>query len=128
MRLLAMGLLCACLLGSACTQKAPPTPEEMRADWSLRIHRAIADQPRAERVTALAWQLVDGQQSLSRELNATAERMAALNADHAATKDAYLSLYNDFASRQRAAQLQLKDQILAMRREVSADEWKSITR
>ena len=128
MRLRAIGLLIACLIGSACTHKAPPTPEEMRAEWSQRIHRVVADPARAERATAIAWQLVAGQQALSRELGSTTERMAALNADHAASKDAYMALYEDFASRQRAAQLQLKDQVLALRREVSADEWKSITR
>jgi hypothetical protein len=127
-RVLALALAVACCAVAGCSRHAVPTPEDMRADWSVRVHRAIADPARAERVTALAWQLVDGQQALARELNATADRMAALNTDHAASKEAYLALYEEFASRQRVAQMNLKDQILTMRRETSAEEWKAITR
>jgi hypothetical protein len=127
-RVLALALAVACCAVAGCSRHAVPTPEDMHADWSVRVHRAIADPARAERVTALARQLVDGQQTLARDLSATADRMAALNTDHAASKEAYLALYEEFASRQRVAQLNLKDQILAMRRETSAEEWKAITR
>ena len=45
-------LMCFALVG--CSKSAPPTIEQVHADWAAKIHKAIADPARADQVSAQA--------------------------------------------------------------------------
>ena len=117
-----------CLALAGCSKAPPPTIEQAHADWSAKVHAAISDPVRAERVSALARQIVDEQRSLAADLESTAERLAVLNADYEASNEEFMAAYGDYEARRKAALMRLRKRIFAIRKEVSAEEWKAIVK
>ena len=117
----------ASLAVSGCA-KSPPTLEQVHADLVGRITKAIQDPARAQRVSDLAGQLLDEQQSMAAALKSTVDHFAALNADYNVSNDQYMAVYSDYQGKRKAAQMKFEDGIFALRREVSAEEWKEITK
>jgi hypothetical protein len=108
--------------------KPPPTFEEAHADFTAKINKAIKDPARARRVSEVAEQLLDQQQAMAAELKSTVDQLATLNADYNASNDQYMAVYNDYQGRRKAAQMTFEHGIFALRKEVSAEEWKEITK
>ncbi len=77
---------------------------------------------------ALGAQLADLQRTMDREVSALNERAAALNADYAATPDQAKELARSYADQRRTAFARYRDLVFAMRREVTAAEWKEISK
>jgi hypothetical protein len=123
--LLIIGLAWLALAGCA---KPPPTFEEAHADLTAKITKAIKDPARAQRVSEAARQLLDQQQAMAADLKSTVDQFATLNADYNASNDQYMALYNDYQSKRKAAQMTFEHGIFALRKEVSAEEWKEITK
>ena len=121
--LLISGLACLALVGCA---KPPPTVEQVHAHLTETINRVIKDPARAQQVSGLAGKLLDQQQSMAGDLTSTVDQFAALNTDYTASNDQYTALYSDYQSKRKAAQMKFKDDIFALRKEVSAEEWKEI--
>jgi hypothetical protein len=136
-------ILCSALIGfaimlslPACsTSGEPPDPEliqqqiaESRKQELDLVRETVADPDRAERVIEALATRDELIEQYSEEINAHRERMNALSADYNTTRsalEAQLTLYN----RQRAAaQLQFVDLVGAMKRETTADEWKTISK
>ena len=124
MRLLLL-IIGLALVGCA---KPPPTLEQTRADVMGKINKAVKDPTRAQHVSEMAGQLLDQQQSMAADLKSTLDQLAALNADYSASNDQYMALYSDYQSKRKAAQMKFKDGVFAVRKEVSVEEWKEITK
>jgi predicted component of type VI protein secretion system len=127
MRLFKLILALVCMTLVACG-KSVPTSAEAHADLAAKVNKAIKDPARAQRVSERAGELLDQQQATATDLKSTIDRLAALNADYNATNDQYTALYNEYQSKRKAAQLNFKDGIFALRKDVSAEEWKEITK
>ncbi len=122
---LLVALACLALVGCA---KPPPTPAEVQADLTAKIDKAIKDPERAKRVSAAADTLLQQQQAMAADLKATLDRLGSLNADYQASGDQYQTLYNEYRGKRKASQTAFAQGIFALRGEVSAAEWKEITK
>ena len=61
-------------------------------------------------------------------LGVAADHLAVLNADYTATDQQFMAAYDDYESTRKAAQARFKNGVFALRKEVSAEEWKEITK
>jgi outer membrane murein-binding lipoprotein Lpp len=121
---LATGFLASC----TSAPEAVPTLSQTAPQWNATVDKHIADAQRASRLKQLGQQLVDLQDSLSHEVAGLNEKAVALNANYDATRDEARQLVADFMRKRDATLAQYRDIIFAMRREVSAQEWKALTR
>ena len=123
--LLITALVCLAVTGCG---KSAPTIEQVHADWVAKVNAAIKDPARAQRVGEQGGQLIDEEQSMVAALRAAADRLAVLNADHTATDQQFMAVYGDYENKRKAAQTLFKNGVFALRKEVSAEEWKEITK
>jgi hypothetical protein len=61
-------------------------------------------------------------------LKAAADQLAELNTDYTTTNTQFMAAYRDHESKRKAAQTRFKNGVFALRKEVSAEEWKEITK
>jgi predicted nucleic acid-binding Zn-ribbon protein len=120
--LLAAGCLGAC---ARSPEKGLP-PTEARSQWNDTIDKQIPDPQRASKLKQLGQQLVELQNSISRDIAGLNEKAVALNANHEANKEEAQQLVAAFFEKRNSALAQYRDIIFAMRREVSAEEWKAL--
>ena len=72
-------------------------------------------------------QLFALQKSLSHDIAGFNEKALELNANYDSTRDEARKMVANFVQKRNAALAQYRDIIFAMRREVSAAEWKALT-
>jgi hypothetical protein len=101
---------------------------EASADWDAAVDRSVPDPARAARVKQLGRELVALQQTMAAELSALNEQAVALNADYQATAEDASRLSHAYQARRRDAFARYRDLVFAMRAEVSASEWKALTK
>jgi hypothetical protein len=121
---LALGFLVSC----ASAPRMVPTIRETAAQWNADVEKQIPDAQRAGRLKQLGLQLIELQDSLSSDIAVLNEQAVALNANYGATRDDARQLVAGFFEKRTAALAQYRDVVFAMRREVSAEEWKALTR
>jgi hypothetical protein len=120
---LAIGLVVSCT-------SSPPSLlpyDEAASQWDATVDKHIQDAPRAGKLKQLGRQLDELQKSLSADITEFKEKATVLNAKYDSTKDEMWQLVGDFEQKRNAALEQYRDIIFAMRREVSAEEWKALT-
>lgn len=61
-------------------------------------------------------------------LKAAADQLAELNTDYTATDTQFMAAYRDYESKRKAAQTRFTKGVFALRKEVTAEEWKEITK
>jgi hypothetical protein len=121
---LALGFLMSC----ASAPRMVPTIRETASQWNADVDKQIPDAQRAGRLKQLGLQLIELQDSLSSDIAVLNEQAVALNANYGATRDDARQLVAGFFEKRTAALAQYRDVVFAMRREVSAEEWKALTR
>ena len=121
---LASGFLMSC----ASAPRMVPTIRETASQWNADVDKQIQDAQRAGRLKQLGLQLIELQDSLSSDIAVLNEQAVALNANYGATRDEARQLVAGFFEKRTAALAQYRDVVFAMRREVSAEEWKALTR
>jgi hypothetical protein len=122
---LAVGLLVSC----ASSPKTVPTISgETASQWNATVDKHIPDAKRAGKLKQFGRQLFELQDLLSRDIAGLNEKAVALNANYGSTREEARQLTADFFEKRNAALAQYRDVIFAMRREVSAEEWKALTR
>ena len=121
---LALGFLMSC----ASAPRMVPTIRETASQWNADVDKQIPDAQRAGRLKQLGLQLIELQDSLSSDIAVLNEQAVALNANYGATRDEARQLVAGFFEKRTAALAQYRDVVFAMRREVSAEEWKALTR
>jgi hypothetical protein len=122
---LAIGFLVSC---ASSPEKVPTLSDKTASQWNATVEKHIPDVQRAGNLKQLGQKLAALQESLSRDVTELNEKAVALNVNYDATKEEARQLITDFAAKRNAALEQYRDVIFAMRREVSADEWKALTK
>ena len=121
---LAVGVLLSCVSAT----RMVPTIRETASQWNADVDKHIPDAQRAGRLKQLGLQLIELQDSLSSDIAVLNEQAVELNANYGATKEETRKLVACFFEKRNAALAQYRDVVFAMRREVSAEEWKALTR
>jgi hypothetical protein len=122
---LAVGFLVSC---ASSPETVPTLSDKTASQWNATVEKHIPDVQRAGNLKQLGQKLAVLQESLSGDVTELSEKAVALNANYDATKEEARQLVTDFAAKRNAALEQYRDIIFSMRREVSADEWKALTR
>jgi hypothetical protein len=126
-RTLAALLACALAACSSSTTKFS-TFGESTADWDAAVERSVPDPARAANLKRLGRELVALQQTMAADFAALDEQAVALNADYQATAEDASRLSHAYQARRRDAFARYRDLVFAMRAEVSASEWKALTK
>jgi hypothetical protein len=121
---LTIGFLIAC----APAQRMVPTISETAFQWNADVDKHIPDAQRAGRLKQLGLQLIELQDSLLSDISVLNEQAVELNANYGATKEEARQLVADFFEKRNIALAQYRDVVFALRREVSAEEWKALIR
>jgi len=115
----------------SCAKAAPrmvPTIRETASQWNADVDKQIPDEQRVGRVKQLGLQLIELQDSLSGDIAVLNEQAVALNANYGSTREEARQLVAVFFDKRNTALAQYRDLVFAMRREVSAEEWKALIR
>jgi hypothetical protein len=120
---LVLGFVMAC----ASPPELLPTPtDETAAKWNAAVKKHIQDPQRASKMMQYGQQLFDLQKSLSRDIAALDEKGFELNASYTSTRDEARQMVANFMQKRNVALAQYRVLIFAMRREVTAAEWKAL--
>jgi predicted nucleic acid-binding Zn-ribbon protein len=101
-------------------------PTETASQWNATVDKHIPDAQRAGKLKQLGQQLVELQNSMSRDIAGLHEKTGALNENHESTREEARQLATGFFEKRNSALAQYRDILFAMRREVSAEEWKAL--
>jgi hypothetical protein len=126
--LMAVVLTTGFLVSCASAPRMVPTIRETASQWNADVDKHISDAQRAGRVKQLGLQLIELQDSLASDIAGLNEKAVELNANYSATKEETRQLVAVFFEKRNAALAQYRDVVIAIRREVSAEEWKALTR
>lgn len=121
--LLLPGLVCLALAGC---NRTPPSAAEVRARWADKTKQTITDPARAQQIAGMVSQLLDAQEAKAAALQSASDRLAAMNADYHATGAQAMVIYDEYEARQREMLTKFKDDVLALRRQLSAAEWQGL--
>lgn len=108
------------------------TPEKVEiseatvAEWNATVDKTIQDPQRAAKLKDLGQQLIDVSEATEQDIDVLNRQFMALNENYNATEADMQELVGDFQETRNARFAQYRDIIFAMRREVSADEWKHL--
>lgn len=108
------------------------TPEKVEiseatvAEWNATVDKTIQDPQRAAKLKDLGQQLIDVSEATEQDIEVLNRQFMALNENYNATQADMQELVGDFQETRNARFAQYRDIIFAMRREVSADEWKHL--
>ena len=127
-RWMAAVLTAGFLVSCASAPRMVPTIRETASQWNADVDEHIPDAQRAGKLKQLGLQLIELQDSLSRDIAGLNEKAFELNANYGATNEEARQLVAVFFEKRNAALAQYRDVVFAMRREVSAEEWKALTR
>ena len=122
----------AVLLAAGCFGSCASSPEkgmtfpEAASQWNAAVEKHIPDAQRAHNLKQLGQQLVELQNSISRDIAGLNEKAVALNANYDSTREEARQLVAAFSEKINSALAEYRDIIFAMRREVSAGEWKAL--
>jgi len=123
--LLAVGFLVSC---ASSPKMVPTLSDETASQWNATVDKHIPDAQRAGNLKQFGQQLFELQDLLSRDIADLNEKAVALNANYGSTREEAQLLSAAYTEKRNAALAQYRDVIFAMRREVSAEEWKALTR
>jgi hypothetical protein len=121
--LLLAGLACLALAGCS---RTPPSAAEVRARWMEKTNQVITDPARARQIAGMVGRLLDAQEARTAALQSAGDRLAAFNADHRGTREQAMAIYDEYEARQREMLVKFKADLLALRGQMSADEWKRL--
>jgi ABC-type transporter Mla subunit MlaD len=122
--LLAVWFLVSC---ASSPETVPTISSETASQWHATVDKHIPDAKRAGNLKQLGRQLVELQDSLSRDIAGLNEKAVALNSNYSSTREEAQKLLADFSEKRNSVLAQYRDIVFAMRREVNAEEWKALT-
>ena len=125
-----LGLPFVLFLFVSCTSspKKVELSVETVQEWNAAVDTAIKDPLRADALKQLGRQLIDVSRSIQSDVEAFNQKAMALNEDYDATHEQLQQLIEEFSAQRNPKFAEYRDLIFAMRSEVSAEEWKALTR
>jgi hypothetical protein len=128
MLLISIALAFGSLMACASAPRMVPTIRETASQWNAAVDARIPDAQRAGKVKQLGLQLIELQDSLASDIAVLNRQAVALNENYYTTGSEARQLIAAFFEKRNTALAQYRDLVIAMRREVSPDEWKALTR
>lgn len=114
---------------SCASQNAPLMPNEgTLSQWDATIEKHIPDAKRSANLKRLGRQLADLADAIRNDIDTLNEKATALNEKYDATTEEAQQLVSEYTKMRNPAFEQYRDIIFAMRSEVSAEEWKALTK
>jgi len=123
---IAVWLAAGCLVSCAASPEKGLPLTEAASQWDAAVDQHIPDAERARKLKQLGRQLVELQNSISAETAGMNEKAVALNENYESTREEMRQVLAAFFETRNSALTQYRDIIFAMRREVSAEEWKTL--
>jgi hypothetical protein len=124
--LASLALTIGSLVSCTSAPRMVPTISDTAVQWNADVNKHIADAERAGRLKQLGLQLIELQDSLLSDITVLNEQAVELNSNYGATKEETRRLVAVFFEKRNAAMAQYLDVVFAIRREVSAEEWKAL--
>ncbi len=127
--LLILAALAMWIATSCASSKAPMMPDEgTLSQWNEGVDKHISEAQRAEKLKQLGKQLADLADAIRNDIDTLNEKAAALNGKYDATAEEARQLVSEYTNMRNPAFEQYRNIIFAMRGEVSAEEWKALTK
>lgn len=112
---------------SSAPKKVALTDETVE-HWNATVEKTIAEPQRAAKVKELGMQLIDVSRSITEDVEAFNHKGKQLNENYGTTKEDLQQLVSEFVEKRNPKFARYRDIIFAMRSEVSAEEWKALTK
>jgi len=114
---------------SCASSKAPLMPDEKTlSHWDETVDKHIPDPQRAAKLKQLGQQLADLANDIKQDIDALNDKAMTLNENYNATTEEALQLVRRYTKLRNPAFAQYRDIIFAMRSQVSAEEWRALTK
>lgn len=114
---------------SCASQNEPLMPiERTLSQWNETIEKHIPDAKRSATLKRLGRQFTVLADTITNDINALNKKTSALNEKYDATTEEARQLVSEYTKMRNPAFEQVRDIIFAMRSEVSAEEWKALTK
>jgi FtsZ-binding cell division protein ZapB len=120
---LVLALFVSC---SSAPEKVELTPETTQ-HWNATVEKTIAEPERAAKLKQLGQQLIDVSSSIQQDIEALNQQAMALHENYDATHEELQQLIGKFSEKRNPKFAEYRDIIFAMRKQVSAEEWKALT-
>jgi uncharacterized coiled-coil DUF342 family protein len=128
MFLLALPIMFAMFVSCSSSPKKVELTEATTQEWNAQVEQTIKESERAAKLKQLGQQLIDVSASIQRDVEDFNQQAMALHENYDATHEELQKLVNEFSQKRNPKYAEYRDIIFAMRKEVSADEWKALTK
>ena len=125
--LLTLPLVFALFVSCSSSPKKVELTEETAQHWNAQVEEVIKDPERAVKLKQLGQQLIDVSGSIQQNIETFNLRAMALHENYDAKHEELQQLMDELAETQKPKYAEYRDIIFAMRKEVNAEEWKSLT-
>ena len=102
--------------------------DETTQEWNATVDKTITEPERAAKLKQLGQQMIDVSRSIQQDIETFNQKAMALNENYDATHDELQQLIDAFSAQRNPKFAEYRDIIFAMRSEVSAEEWKALTK
>ena len=128
MFLLALPLVAALFVSCSSSPKKVQLTEASTQEWNAQVEETIKDPQRAAKLKQLGQQLIDVSTSIQQDIETFNQQAMVLHENYDATHDELQKLIDEFSQKRNPKFTEYRDIIFAMRKEVSADEWKALAK
>lgn len=97
-------------------------------EWIALVEKTIPEQQRVEKVKKLGLEMIDLANTMSQQAEDMSKEATSLNENYKTTKEEMQKVLSKSIEVRNATFAKYRDVVFAMRSEVSADEWKELTK
>ena len=126
--LLTLPLVIALFVSCSSSPKKVELNEGTSQEWNAQVEETIKDPERAAKLKQLGQQLIDVSASIQQDVEDFNQQAMALHENYNTSHEELQKLIDEFSQKRNPKFSQYRDIIFAMRKEVSADEWKALTK
>lgn len=116
------------LVSCSATPRQIELDSAMGDDWNASVAKTIAEPQRAARLKQLGAELLAVSNSIQQDIQTLDKNLMNLNENYAASHEQYEQMVEVFSQQRKPKFDRYRDIIFAMRGEVSAAEWKALTK
>ena len=126
--LLVIPLVLLLFVSCSSSPKNVELTDETTQEWNATVDKTITEPERAAKLKQLGQQMIDVSRSIQQDIETFNQKAMALNENYDATHDELQQLIDAFSAQRNPKFAEYRDIIFAMRSEVSAEEWKALTK
>lgn len=97
-------------------------------EWIALVEKTIPEQQRVEKVKKLGLEMIDLANTMSKQVEDMSKEATSLNENYETTKEEMQKVLSTSIEVRNATFSKYRDVVFAMRSEVTADEWKELTK